>query len=60
VIVAGERVANVVQQRAHHVLLIFAVEVRQGRCLQAMGQPVYGETTVVTTQQAQVVKQAIG
>jgi len=25
-----------------------------------MGQPVYGETTVVTTQQAQVVKQAIG
>lgn len=60
VVVAAQRVPDVVEQGHDDVLLVAPVAVGAGRGLQRMLQPAYGETAEIPFQQAQVVEHAIG
>ena len=59
-VVRPERVVDVVQQRAEHVLVGAAVALRAVGGLQGVGQPVDWEAAEVTVQQSQVSQHAIG
>ncbi|MNJ35609.1 hypothetical protein D3C77_303590 [compost metagenome] len=54
VIVRAEGIADIVQQRANHVLLVLAIFPGQGGGLQRMGQAIDGKAAAVTLQQFQV------
>ena len=60
VVVGAQGVADVVQQGAHHVLLVLAVAVGQGGGLQAVGEAVHREAAAIAFQQLQVGDDAIG
>ena len=60
VVVAAQRVPNVVQQRTHHIFLVAPVAVRQRGGLQAVRQPVDWKAAAIAIEQAQVVEHAIG
>jgi F420-dependent methylenetetrahydromethanopterin dehydrogenase len=49
-----------VEQRAHHVLLVSAVLVRERRGLERVGQPVDREPAVTTGEQLQVLEHTVG
>ncbi len=59
-IVAAQRVANIVKQRADHIFLVAAVAMRAGRGLDGMFQPVDREATIIAIEQAQMVDHALG
>jgi hypothetical protein len=58
-VVAAERVADVVEQRAHHVLGVAAVALRPARGLQAMLEPADGIAAGVACEQAEVGEHAV-
>src|SRR5437870_4042107 len=60
VVQAGERVTDVVHQRAHHVLLVASVAVRAGSGLQAVGEPVDRVPARVTGEQGEVTEDPVG
>jgi hypothetical protein len=60
VVEAAERVADVVQQRAHHVLLVAAVAQRAGGGLQRVGVAVDRKAAVVALEDLQVLDHAGG
>jgi len=53
VVAAAQRVADVVQQRAHHVFFVALVAQRQGGCLQGVRVAIDRRTAKVPTQQFQ-------
>ena len=57
---AGERVADVVHQRAHHVLLVTTVVVRAGGGLQGVGEPVDRVAARIAGEQGEVADDPIG
>jgi hypothetical protein len=59
-VVAAERVADIVQERAHHVLLVAPITVRARRGLQRVLESAHRIAAVVLTQHAQVREHAIG
>ena len=60
VVQGGERVADVVHQRAHHVLLVAAVALRARRGLQAVGQPIDGVASRVAGEEREVTQNPVG
>ena len=60
VVVAAERIANVVQQRHDHIVFVPSVAMRAGGGLQRMFQPADRETAEIAFQQPQVIEHAIG
>jgi hypothetical protein len=59
VVVRTERVADVVQQRAHHVLLVAAVAPRSRGGVQGVRAAVHGKAAVVALEQTQVRHHAV-
>ena len=56
----GQRVADVVQQRADDILLVAAVLLGEGGGLEGMRQAVDGEPTEIAVQQGEVAEDAVG
>ena len=59
-IVAAERVADVVEQRHHDIGLALAAAMGAGRGLQAVLQPVDREAAIIAVEQLQMGQHAVG
>ena len=60
VVVAAQRVADVVQQRHDHILLVTAVAVRASRGLERVLEAAHGKAPEIAVEQAQVFEHAVG
>jgi len=59
VVVRGERIADVMQQRAHHVLFVHAVTMCERGRLQRMLHPIHREATAIAFEQLQMRDHAV-
>ena len=59
-VVAAQRVANVVQQRHHHILLVAPVAMRARCGLQRVFEPIDRKAAEIPVEQAEMVEHAIG
>ena len=59
-VVAAQRIADIVQQRHHHILLVAPVPVGARRGLQRVFEPVDRESAEIAVEQPQMIQHAVG
>ncbi len=60
VVIAGQKIANVVEQGANYVFFVLTRLMRARRRLQAVFQPINLEAAIIATQQLQMIQHASG